>query len=163
MVASILLMLLSSPGCLSERGVEWGHGAKFKGFDPNTLNRGGAADFTVLAAVTGIFYDRITNRRFNSKATFDDPALREFFPSNTSFADYYAALAESLERHHFESHRPSSVRLLAIERTGSNRVGIEVRLRGQNGLPLRWWGTQVIRRDRWEYASGRWWIIPGKV
>ena len=35
---------------------------------------------------------------------------------------------------------------------------------GENGLPLRWWETNLLRDDIWEVdADGRWWIVPGKV
>jgi len=149
-------------GCAGRAG-EWGQGARFVGFDPQTRNPGGAADFTVLLPLSSIFYERITARRFNSLATYEDPALREFFRSQAAFSDYYAALAEALDDAHFESLRPTAVRLERIERTAPNAVTVEVTLRGENGLPLRWWSTSVVRRDQWEFESGRWWVIPGKV
>jgi len=158
-----LVVTLLAGGCQSTFRGEWGANAKYVGFDPNTLNRGGAADFSVLVQISKIYYERIANRRYNSKATFDDPALREYFQSPSAFADYYASLSEALERANFESHRPTSVRLLRIERTVSNEVGIEVRFTGENRLPLRWWRTRVKRADRWQFSQGRWWIIPGKV
>jgi hypothetical protein len=150
--------------CASWRfGQEWGRGATFEGFDPQTLNRGGSADFGIVVDLSFIFYDRITARRFNSKATFDDPALREFFRSEAAFADYYASLAEALDRAHFESQRPTAVRLDAMERLARNAVVVKVTLKGENGLPLRWWSTFVSREDRWEFDQGRWWIVPGKL
>lgn len=164
-VAIALAAVVGAPlgGCAFRGYGEWGKGARFSGFDPDTLNPGGSADYTVLVPLSAIFYERITARRFNSLATFEDPALREFFQSEAAFADYYAAFAEVLDRAHFESLRPTAVRLDRIERTTSNSVAVEVTFRGENGLPLRWWSTSVSRRDRWEFAGGRWWIIPGKI
>jgi hypothetical protein len=163
-LALALAGLAAMPGCAGGLFAgEWGKSADYVGFDPNTRNRGGAADFTVIVPLSGIFYDRIRNRRFNSKAAYDDPGLREYFRSEEAFADYYAAFAEALERAHFESHRPTSVWLERMERSGGNGVIVRVGFRGANGLPLRWWSTRIVREDRWEYAGGRWWIIPGKV
>lgn len=163
-VALTVVMIGAAPAGCAFRGYgEWGSGARFSGFDPDTLNPGGSADYTVLIPLSAIFYERITARRFNSLATYEDPALREFFRSEAAFADYYASFAEVLDRAHFESLRPTAVRLDRIERTSRNSVAIEVTFRGENGLPLRWWSTSVTRRDRWEFAGGRWWIIPGKV
>jgi hypothetical protein len=159
------VLLAGAPsGCLSPRfGGDWGPGASFEGFDPLTLNRGGPADFGILIDLSEIFYDRITARRFNSKATYDDPALREFFRNEAAFADFYASLAEALDTAHFESQRPTAVRLESMRRTTPNTVVVTVRLKGENGLPLRWWSTFVTREDSWQFADGRWWIVPGKV
>lgn len=160
----LVALAIALPGCASRRiGGDWGRGARFVGFDPDTVNRGGSANFRILVELTSIFYERITSRRFNSKATYDDPALREFFQNETSFADYYASLAEALDSAHFESQRPTSVRLDGIERLETNAVAVKVTLKGENGLPLRWWSTRVTRQDRWEFSQGRWWIVPGKV
>lgn len=161
--AALLALAAAMPGCGSRRYGEWGSGAAYSGFDPQSLNPGGAADFTVLVPLSGIFYERIKARRFNSLATYEDPALREFFKTEAAFADYYAALAEALERAHFESLRPTAVRLDRMDRSGRRTVIVEVTLRGENGLPLRWWSTAVTRRDEWEFSGGRWWIVPGKV
>ena len=122
-----------------------------------------AVDVAVLLSLAGVFYERIANRRFNSKATYDDPGLREYFRSVDSFSDYYASFAEALERANFESYRPTAVRLDRIERTAPNRFVIRVSFEGANALPLRWWSTHLVRDDHWEYSDDRWWIIPGKV
>ncbi len=159
--AGLVALLLF--GCALRGYGEWGSRADFVGFDPDTVNPGGPADFTVLLPLSAIFYDRITARRFNSLATFEDPALREFFKTEAAFADYYAAFAEALEKANFESVRPTAVRLDRIERTGPNTVTVHVTYRGENGLPLRWWSTRASRQDQWEFSSGRWWVIPGKV
>ncbi len=150
-------------GCTGLPKRDWGTQAVFIGFDPATLNRGGAADFSILVPLSEMFYQRMVDRRFNSKATFDDPGLREFFRSGDAFADYYASLAEAMERANFESHRPTVINLLGIAREGNNAASVRVYLKGDNGLPLRWWSTDIVRDDRWEFAHGRWWIIPGKI
>lgn len=162
-LALALLALSFAAGCRLQRFGEWGQHAYYEGFDPGSLNRGGGADFTVLVPIAQVFYERVNNRRFNSKATYDDPALREFFKSLEAFADYYASMSEVLERAHFESLRPTAVRLDEMKRIRANRVEVRVTFQGENGLPLRWWTTRVRRTDVWEFIGGRWWIIPGKV
>lgn len=142
---------------------EWGQNADYTGFDPRSLNKGGAADYTILVPLSKLFYGRVTARRFDSLATFEDPALREFFRTDSAFADYYAAFAEALTRSNFESNRPTEVYLEAIDRTEPSRVRVRVRFIGENGLPLRWWSTQTVREDFWDFEGGRWWITPGKV
>jgi hypothetical protein len=159
----LVLLVLPIGGCAGRGARPWGEGADFVGFDPQTLNRGGPADFSILVPLSEIFYQRMVDRRFNSKATYDDPGLREFFRSAESFSDYYAALAEALELTYFESHRPRVINLLGMKREGLNAVRVRVYMRGRNRLPLRFWATSVVREDRWEYAQGRWWVIPGKV
>jgi len=151
------------PACAGSRATDWGGEASFEGFEPNTLNPGGVADYTILLPLSKLFYSRITARRFDSLATFEDPALREFFRSDEAFADYYAAFAEALSKANFESNRPTAVSLEAMDRTGPTRVLIRVRFRGENALPLRWWSTRSVRDDLWDFEDGRWWITPGKV
>ena len=46
------------------------------------------------------FYERLHGRRFNSIATFRDAGLREYFQTEQSFSDYYADLADHLDRPH---------------------------------------------------------------
>ena len=160
-VALMILCLLV--GCASWSAGSWGKGAQYEGFNPDSVNRGGAADFTILVPLSKIFYERVTARRFNSLATYEDPALREFFRSQESFSDYYAAMAEALVRANFEYNRPTAVRLEAMTRTGPNRVDIRVYFRGENAKPLRFWSTHLVRTDRWEFSGGRWWVVPGKI
>ena len=110
------------------------------------------------------FYSRLESRRFNSIATFQDPGLHEFFRSRDTYQDYYAELAHELENGNFEASRPTRVSIEASYRESAMRVWLVVRFVGENGLPLRWWETELVRTDLWEIdASGRWWIVPGKV
>ena len=123
------------------------------------------ADFNAGAVegLADIFYELVSNRRFNSIATFQDPALREFFLTRESFADYYADLAHQLDAAYFEASRPTRAAVEGLAVQGSDAVWIRVRFTGENGLPLRWWKTHLIRDDLWRYSEGRWWIIPGKL
>lgn len=107
------------------------------------------------------FYERLTGRRFNSLATFRDPALREFFETEESFSDYFADLAQDLAEAHFARNQPlaTSVEEFAVD--GPGRARVRVWMGGDNGLPLRFWSTRLVREDRWERRNGRWWIIPG--
>ena len=116
-----------------------------------------------LPRLADVFYQRIANRRFNSIATFHDPALREFFASGEAFADYYADLAQALDASRFEANRPLSIVLLEFEANDPDRVVIHVHLSGENARPLRWWNAQLWRADQWEFRDGRWLIVPGKL
>lgn len=110
-----------------------------------------------------VFYTRIINRRFNSIATFHDPALRELLGSPEAFADYFAALTDALTVAHFEALRPTRLDLDQIDVLEPDVVLVTVRYQGRNSLPLRWWAVELVRTDRWERSDGRWWIIPGKL
>ena len=110
-----------------------------------------------------VFYTRILNRRFNSIATNHDPALRELFVSPEAFADYFAALVDALSVAHFEALRPTELSVEQLEILEAGVVLVTVRYRGQNSLPLRWWGVELTQTDRWERSDDRWWIIPGKL
>jgi hypothetical protein len=46
---------------------------------------------------------------------------------------------------------------------GPGRARVRFRLRGDNGLPLRFWSTSIEREDVWQREDGRWWIVPGKL
>ncbi len=110
-----------------------------------------------------VFYTRIINRRFNSIATFHDPALRELFSSPEAFSDYFAALADALTVAHFQALRPTELSVEQLDLLESDVVLVTVRYRGQKSLPLRWWSVELVQTDRWERSDGRWWIIPGKL
>ena len=122
-----------------------------------------APEAEVFRRLAIVFYERLTNRRVDSIATFKDPALREFFQSPEAFADYYADLVQALTAKHFEAKRPEKIELIGLEREGMGQVRLRLRFTGQNGLPLRFWKTSVVREDQWRRMGGRWWIIPGKV
>lgn len=168
----IVLAALLASGCARPFPREWGKRAEMVGLErkqaqgfwmTSEADAVEVARFDILVPLSKVFYERTTNRRVNSKATFDDPALREYFRDPAAFADYYANLVEALDRAYFESHKPISVKLQKIERIAPKRVLFEVTFRGRNRKPLRFWSTHVTRTDEWEFSDGRWWIIPGKV
>lgn len=107
------------------------------------------------------FYERLTGRRFNSLTTYRDPSLREFFESQESFSDYFADLAQDLADAHFERNQPLATAVEEFLVDAPGRARVRVRIGGDNGLPLRFWSTSLVREDRWERRAGRWWIIPG--
>ena len=131
-------------------------------FDRDVLDAGASGE-RALGRLAADFYGRLANRRFNSIATYQDPALREYFQSIEAYSDYYADLAQVLADTHFEANRPTSVEVLEIETDGPDSAVVVVRFTGENGLPLRWWKTGVDRTDQWRRESDRWWIIPGKL
>ncbi len=116
-----------------------------------------------LIPLSEIFYARITSRRFNSRATFEDPSMRQFFPTVASYSDYYAALVDALDRANIQFSRPTEVELLGIEVDPSGSLRLSLRFVGRNDLPLRWWNAVLLRTDEWLWQDGRWWVVPGKV
>ena len=149
-------------GCLSPREVPWSEGI------PESEWQSALADLpeeaqTALKPLSEVFYGRITSRRFNSRATFEDPSVRQFFPSVAAYSDYYAALVDDLDQAFIEFNRPTVVELLGVERNDSGTLQIKVRFTGENDLPLRWWTASLEREDEWVWREGRWWVVPGKV
>ncbi|MEZ4353579.1 MAG: hypothetical protein R3F16_07905 [Myxococcota bacterium] len=118
-----------------------------------------------MLPISGIFYERITSRRFNSRATFEDPSVRQFFPTVAAYSDYYAALVDALDEAHVRYNRPTRVELLEVSAGPAVEAGLRLRLRfvGPNDLPLRWWSASLERTDEWQWRDGRWWVVPGKV
>lgn len=107
------------------------------------------------------FYERLTGSRFNSLSTFRDPNLREYFESEESFSDYFADLAQDLADAHFARNQPVSSAVEEFSVDGPGKARVRTRIVGDNGRPLRFWSTSLVREDRWERRNGRWWIIPG--
>jgi len=109
------------------------------------------------------FYDRLSRRRFNTYATYADAVLRDYFRTQEAFFDYYAELAHALDGEDFERNRAllAQVKEFAVEAPGRARV--TVRMRGDNGLPLRYWTIVLERDDVWERIDGTWWVVPGKL
>lgn len=107
------------------------------------------------------FYQRLTGRRFNSLGTYRDPTLREFFETPESFSDYFADLAQALADADFARNQPLATSVEEFVVDGPGRARVRVWMGGENGLPLRFWSTRLVREDRWERRNGRWWIVPG--
>ena len=116
-----------------------------------------------LVPLSEIFYNRITSRRFNSRATFEDPSMRQFFPTIEAYSDYYAGLVDALDRANIRFNRPTRVELLGIETDPAGSIYLSLQFTGRNDLPLRWWNATLSRRDQWRWQDGRWWVVPGKV
>jgi hypothetical protein len=109
------------------------------------------------------FYGRLAQRRFNTLATFRDEVLRDYFRTESAFADYYADLAHALYDSHFERNLPLSLEVVEFRLEGPGQAEVVTRILGDNGLPLRWWGTGLERVDRWERIQDQWWIGPSKL
>lgn len=116
-----------------------------------------------LLRMAEVFYGRVSNRRFNSIATFQDPGLREFFVSQESFADYFADLVQAFVDNHFEQNRADQYRIESVVMQSPDSALVTVHFRGENSQPLRWWTVTLLRRDQWEQRDGRWLVLPGKV
>lgn len=116
-----------------------------------------------LLPLSSIFYERITSRRFNSRATFEDPSVRQFFPTVAAYSDYYAALVDALDRANIRFARPTRIELLGIEVAPTGNLLLSLRFVGENDLPLRFWSASLLRTDEWTWRDGRWYVVPGKV
>jgi hypothetical protein len=159
---ALLLGLGSSTGCLTPSPRAW-DAALTPGARAEVLEKLPEAARDSLLPLSEIFYGRITSRRFNSRATFEDPSVRELFPTLASFSDYYAALVDALESAYIEYNRPTRVELVGIEFDEQGSLWLSIRYTGRNDLPLRWWNATLLRADEWRWRDGRWWIVPGKV
>ncbi|NNL65332.1 MAG: hypothetical protein HKP30_03720 [Myxococcales bacterium] len=160
-----MLALLASTGC-GLRGAVEGWFAPPEGPQPD-LSRGvevvdqrAILEFQERAQA---FYDRLSLRRFNTHATYTDPVLRDHFRDDAAFFDYYADLAHALDQEVAEQNRVlvAEVKEFALE--GPGRATVQVRLRSNNGKPLRYWTVVSERTDVWERVDGIWWVVPGKI
>lgn len=122
-----------------------------------------AAAQSAFLPLSQVFYERIASRRFNSRATFDDPSVRQFFPSVAAYSDYYASLVDVLDRGNIRNNQPTRIELLGLSSTADGVLKLSLRFVGRNDLPLRWWNASVLRTDEWQWRNGRWWVVPGKV
>ena len=157
------LIWIGSPGCLvPPESPEWASNLD-RGALKATLQDLPPEAASALLPLTKVFYGRITFRRFNSRATFEDPSVRQFFPDVAAYSDYYAALVDAIDTAHIENNRPTVVELLSIGHNPSGSLAVEVRFTGENDLPLRWWSASLVRKDEWRWLDGRWWVVPGKV
>ncbi len=155
LAAAGLGLLLGVPGCASDEGPEGDPQYGVQVVDSEDV----AAFYTRALA----FYERLTNRRVNTYATFQDPILRAYFRDEQAYSDYYADIARSIDDAHIEQNRPlySFVDEFLID--GPGRARVRVRLIGKNSLPLRRGLSSLAREDRWERYAGQWWIVPGKL
>jgi len=108
------------------------------------------------------FYGRLARRRFDSIQTYQDEKLRDFFRTETAFADYYADLTSALSEAHFEKNRPIALAVVEFALEGPGRARVVTRFVGEDGRPLRRGEVELERSDRWERIDGAWWIVPGR-
>jgi hypothetical protein len=154
--------MVSSTGCTSFRASQWAD--SLSNSERAEVVSGlpkEAADS--LIPLSQIFYGKITSRRFNSRAAFEDPSVRQFFPTLASYSDYYAALVDALDRANIRFNRPTEIKLLGIKVDPSGSLHLSLRFVGRNDLPLRLWNATLLRTDEWRWQDGRWWVIPGRV
>ena len=158
----VLLGLVSSVACVGPARAPWARGLSDE--DRSRVFRDLPEEAAAsLLPLSEIFYQRIASRRFNSRATFEDPSMRQFFPTVAAYSDYYAALVDALDRANIQFNRPTRIDLLGIDVSENGTLGLALRFVGPNDLPLRWWNATLLRTDQWRWQDGRWWLVPGKV
>lgn len=157
-----LLVALVSGCATGGMGAPWGASVPRDERDLALAGLPAAAQEAFLP-LSQVFYERIASRRFNSRATFDDPSVRQFFPSVAAYSDYYASLVDVLDRGNIRNNQPTRIELLGLSSTADGVLKLSLRFVGRNDLPLRWWNASVLRTDEWQWRSGRWWVVPGKV
>lgn len=157
-----LLAVLLLVGCAGDASAPWGSAVPRDERDLALAGLPLEAQRSFLP-LSQVFYARIASRRFNSRATFEDPSVRQFFPSVAAYSDYYAALVDVLDMGHVRNNHPSKIELLGLEATGDGVLKLSLRFEGRNDLPLRWWHASVLRTDEWRWKDGRWWVVPGKI
>ena len=157
-----MVLVALGTGCLRPAATEWGSAISAED-RARVFSDLPAEAARSLLPLSRIFYDRIISRRFNSRATFEDPSVRQFFPSVASYSDYYAALVDALDRAFIQYNRPTQVDLLGIDAMENGSLRLNLRFVGENDLPLRWWSAILVRADEWQWRDDRWWIVPGKV
>jgi hypothetical protein len=162
LVGLAILGSISNSGCATRGPGAW-DGSLTPSMREEILQSLPPAAHDSLLPLSEIFYGRITSRRFNSRATFEDPSVRELFPSLAAYSDYYAALVDALDGAYIEYDRPTRVELLGIEFDEKGQIWLKIRFTGRNDLPLRWWNATLVRKDQWQWREGRWWVVPGKV
>ncbi|MEZ4279532.1 MAG: hypothetical protein R3F21_07970 [Myxococcota bacterium] len=156
------LVVLALAGCATGGAGSWGEGVPRDEIDLALAGLPAEAQRAFLP-LSEVFYARIASRRFNSRATFDDPSVRQFFPSVAAYSDYYASLVDVLDRGNIRNNEPKRIELLGLSSTANGVLEVSLRFVGRNDLPLRWWNASVLRTDEWQWRAGRWWVVPGKV
>lgn len=164
-IGALVAVLWLAAGCaggLAGRSAGWGEAVPRDERDLALAGLPVEAQRSFLP-LSQVFYERISSRRFNSRATFDDPSVRQFFPSVAAYSDYYASLVDVLDRAYFRFNQPTRIELLGLSATGDGVLSLSLRFVGKNDLPLRWWNATLLRKDEWRWQDGRWWVVPGKV
>jgi hypothetical protein len=161
-LAGAVLVAVALCGCAGGASRTWGEAVPR---DERDLALAGlSADAQrAFMPLSQVFYERIASRRVNSRATFDDPSVRQFFPSVAAYSDYYAALVDALDGANMRNNQPTRIELLGLTSTADGVLKLSLRFVGRNDLPLRWWNATLLRTDEWQWQSGRWWVVPGKV
>ncbi len=159
---SLVGLLLATSACVGSSAPVWADGVLPQKLDEVFSDLPQEARDSLIP-LSEIFYARITSRRFNSRATFEDPSVRQFFPTLASYSDYYAALVDALDRANIRFNRPTAIKMLSIELSPSGSLLLSLRFIGPNDLPLRLWNATLLRTDEWLWQDGRWWVVPGKV
>ncbi len=161
-LCAAVLGLVALAGCAAGGAQSWGAGVPRDEVDLALAGLPVEAQKAFLP-LSEVFYARIASRRFNSRATFEDPSVRQFFPSVAAYSDYYASLVDVLDRGNIRNNEPRRIELLGLSSTADGVLAVSLRFVGRNDLPLRWWNASVVRTDEWQWRAGRWWVVPGKV
>ena len=109
------------------------------------------------------FYSVFENTPIDAVMTFENPALRTFFGSESAYMDYYSSLANQVRRQNIMNTRPRKVIVSEFHFDGPDEAVVEVILTGPYQRRLWLWDIEVKRVDTWKRLDGVWLLTPDKL
>ena len=109
------------------------------------------------------FYVVLENAPIDAVMTFENPALRSFFGSDSAYMDYYSSLANQVRRQNMLNTRPRKVIVNEFHFEGPDEALVEVTMSGPYQRRLWLWDIEVKRLDTWKRLDGIWLLTPDKL
>jgi hypothetical protein len=150
-LAGAVLVAVALCGCAGGASRTWGEAVPR---DERDLALAGlSADAQrAFMPLSQVFYERIASRRVNSRATFDDPSVRQFFPSVAAYSDYYAALVDALDSANVRNNQPTRIELLGLTATADGVLKLSCARGGTTPASL---VNATCWADEWQWQAGR--------
>jgi len=109
------------------------------------------------------FYTIFEDTPLDTRATFDNPALRAFFLNEEDFAAFYASLAAGARRSLLRNATPTRIEIDEFRFESENVAVVDVRFIGRHTRRLRFGEVEIARSDTWRRVDGRWILSPDKL
>ena len=110
-----------------------------------------------------VFYRSLEDIPLDAEMTYQDEDLRAHFRDETSFADYYASLADQVRRASLRNGRAHRVEIREFRFEGPELARVDVSLYGRHLRGLRFWQIELERTDTWLLEEGAWLLSPEKL